>query len=101
MWGALARVLVGVLAGSIGSLVGRALLALGIGFVTYKGADVGVTALYSYVKASFAGAPASVVQLLAYLWVDKAISLMFSAFTAALAIRTAASGLTRIVAGRK
>lgn len=101
MWSALARVLVGVLAGSIGSLVGRALLALGIGFVTYKGADAGVNALYSYVKAAFSGAPATVVQLMAFLWIDKAISLMFSAFTVALAIKTAASGLTRIVAGRK
>lgn len=98
MWGILAQTIVGALAGSMGSLVGRALLALGIGFVTYKGADVSITFLFNNVKSAFSGAPSSVVQLLAFLWVDKALSLMFSAFTAALAIKTAASGLTRMVA---
>lgn len=98
MWAIAFQSLVGILASSMGSLVGRAMLALGIGFVTYKGADVAVLAIYSNVKAAFSGAPSAVVGLLAFLWVDKALSVIFSAFTTALALKTAASGLTRLVA---
>lgn len=79
IWGALAPVL--------GSLVGRVLLALGLSYATYSGLSVGVDAIKAAVFSNFAGLPADVVGLLGYLWVDKAISTVFSAFVAALAIK--------------
>ncbi|MQQ99256.1 DUF2523 domain-containing protein [Glaciimonas soli] len=90
IWGALAPVL--------GSLVGRVLLALGISFVTYQGLSVGTDALYASVQSSFNGLPSSIMSLMAYLWVDKAISTVFSAFTAALTIKLASgTSLTKMI----
>lgn len=90
IWGGLATVL--------GSMVGRVLLALGIGFVTYSGFDVGITWLLNQIKANFAGIPSDIVAFLAWLWVDRAIGLMFSAYSAALAIRMAgATTMTKMV----
>ena len=79
--------LLGGLATIAASLVGRVLLALSIGFVTYTGAQIGISAILVSVKSAFSGAPSDVVSLLAFLWVDKAIGMMFSAFTAAMTIK--------------
>lgn len=87
IWGALAPVL--------GSLVGRVLLALGIGYVTYTGLNIGVDAIYASVKNSFGGLSGDVLNFLAYMWVDKALSTIFSAFTAALAIKLGTSGVMK------
>lgn len=74
------------------------LLALGIGFVTYTGLDIGIAAIKASVISSFGGLPADVFGLMGYLWVDKAVTTVFSAFTAALVIRTASSGaITKMV----
>jgi hypothetical protein len=90
IWGALAPVL--------GSLVGRVLLAIGIGFVTYQGLSIGTDALYSAVQSNFGGLPSVALGLMSYLWVDKAISTVFSAFTASLVIKLATgSSLTKMV----
>jgi len=80
------------------SMVGRVLLALSLGFVTYTGFDFVVTSLLNQIKNAFAGMPADVVNFLAWCWVDKAIGMMFSAYTAAIAIKTAGNGtLTKLV----
>lgn len=80
------------------SLVGRVLLALGISFVTYTGFDVGITWLLNEIKSNFSGLPAEVISFLAWLWVDKAIGLIFSAFAAALVIKMAGgTTLTKMV----
>lgn len=90
IWGGLATVL--------GSMVGRVLLALGIGYVTYSGFDVGVTWLLNQIKGNFSGMPSDIVSFLAWLWVDRAIGLVFSAYSAALAIRMAgATTMTKMV----
>ena len=88
----------GMLLNLVGSIAGRALLALGLGFVTYKGLDVGINWLLQEIKGNMAGLPVDVVNFLAFLWVDKAISMIFSAYTPASAIRMAGSGtLTKLV----
>ena len=90
IWGALAPVL--------GSLVGRVLLALGISFVTFVGLSVGVDAIKSAAIGSFGGLPSDVLGLMGYLWVDKAITTVFSAFTASLAIKLASgNSITKMV----
>lgn len=88
----------GVLAQVLPSLIGRVLLALGISFVTYTGMSVAIDGLYASAKSSFSGLPVETLNLLAYLWVDKALSVVFSAFTAALAIKTLQTGsITKMV----
>jgi hypothetical protein len=42
MFAAFLPALIGALAGAMATFAGRALIALGIGFVTYKGIDVGI-----------------------------------------------------------
>ena len=74
------------------------LVALGLGFVTYKGADVAVLWVFSYVKNTFNVLDGQTLSFIAWLWVDKAVSMLFSAFTTALAIKTLASGLTALKA---
>jgi hypothetical protein len=90
--------LIGAFAMAAGSLVGRVLLALGISFVTYTGFDTGVVWLKDQIISNMSAMPAEVVSLLAWLWVDKAIGMTFSAYTAALAIKMAGgNSVTRMV----
>jgi hypothetical protein len=92
--------LLGGIATVLASMVGRVLVALSIGFVTYKSAGIGIDAIFTLVKQTVGGAPADVVALLGYLWVDKAISTMFSAFTAAMLIKGLAGSVTKMVTRR-
>lgn len=88
----------GLLLNLVGSIAGRALLALGMGFVTYKGMNVGIDWLMNQIKSNVAGLPNDIVQFLAYLWVDKAISMLFAAYAAAALIRMAGSdSMTKLV----
>lgn len=81
-----------------GSLVGRVLLALGMGFVTFKGFDLTVSWLLTQIKSYMGSMPADVLSFLAWCWVDKAIGMVFSAYTAAVAVKVAGgTGITKIV----
>jgi hypothetical protein len=82
----------------MGSLVGRVLLALGMGYVTFKGFDLSIAWLLARIKDNFAGMPVEVLQLLGYLWVDKAISMIFSAYSVAVLVKLAGSAnITKMV----
>lgn len=90
--------LMGALAMSMASLVGRVLLALSIGFVTFTGMDVGVNWVLDNIKSSIGGMPAEILDFLAWVWIDKAITMVFSAFTVALAFQMAGgNSLTKMV----
>lgn len=78
------------------SLIGRALLALGIGYVTYSGVDVAATFLLNQVKDGLSQMPAEVIQFIAWTWLDKAIGMIFSAWAASMALSGIASGLTKM-----
>lgn len=81
-----------------GSMVGRVLLALGMGYVTYTGFSSSVTFLLDGIKANMGGMGGDVVAFLAWLWVDKAIGLVFSAYSAALLVKLAGSTkLTKLI----
>lgn len=85
----------GVLLNIAGSVVGRVLLGLGIGFVTYSGLGASIDWLKTSIQNSFAGMPADTLSFLAWLWVDKAISLLFSAYTVAMTFKLAGSTVMR------
>ena len=93
----LVAALLGGFAQVLASYVGRVLVALGLTYVTYKGVSVATDACIAYVKSSFGSVGGEAGNLLSYLYVDKALSLMFSAFTSALAIKTASGSVTKLV----
>lgn len=88
----------GLLLNIASSLVGRVLLALGLSFVTYTGFDTGITWLLNSIKTNLSALPADVLSFLAWLWVDKAIGVVFSAYAACMAVKLAGSTtLTKLV----
>jgi len=81
-----------------GSLVGRVLLSLGMSFVVFSGINIGFDLLKNLITSNMSGMGAEVVNLLAFLWVDRAISLVLSVYTAALALKMAGSDtITKLV----
>lgn len=89
--------LIGALAAAMGSLVGRVLIALGVGFVTYKGIDLGIGVLKTTAINGLQGMPSDAVNLAGYLWLDKAISVIFSSVVVALSMRTVGGSLKKMV----
>ncbi|MFZ6813352.1 DUF2523 family protein [Undibacterium sp. Rencai35W] len=87
----------GGLATVMASLVGRVLLALGMSYVVYKGVNVGTDTLVQYIKTSYGSFSGEVGGLLTWLYVDKAISMIISATTTALAIKTTGGAVKKLV----
>lgn len=96
MWALFVPALMGALATAMGTLVGRAVLALGIGFVTYKGIDIGMQSLQENAIDSMKGIPAGMIGLMGYLWIDKAITVIFSAITVAITFKTIGGAMKRM-----
>jgi hypothetical protein len=89
--------IIGALAEVMASLVGRVLLALFISYVTFTGIDAINTSIVGAVKSNLAGVGGDTVSFLAYLWVDKAISMVLSAYLAAVAMKVTAGSITNMV----
>lgn len=90
--------LLGGLTTICGSLVGRVLLALGMSFVTFKGTQAGIDFILVQIKTNMGAMPRDMVNFFAWLWIDKAISMIFSAHAAAVLIRTAGAGsITKLI----
>jgi hypothetical protein len=83
--------LLGGLATVLTSLVGRILFALGISYVSFTGITTMSDYAMSLVKNSLGGLPIEILNLVAYMWIDKAITLVFSAVVASFAIRLGGS----------
>lgn len=88
-------VLVGLFLEIMASTVGRVLLALGLGFVTFSGTNVAINFLEQTIKDAMSGMSAQVVGFLAWCWVDKAISLIFSTYTVCMTFKMAGSTVLR------
>jgi hypothetical protein len=81
-----------------GSMVGRVLIALGMSYVTYSGFDLGINWLLNQIKTDMSSLPSEVVSFLAWCWVDKAIGMIFSAYSAAMVVRLAGgTSITKLV----
>ena len=87
--------LLGLLLQIVQPLIGRVLLALGIGFVTYKGVGTGTDFLINQIKTNMAGLPSEILDFLAFCWVDKGLGMIFSTWTACIAVSGLANGLTK------
>lgn len=97
MWAMLIPALIGGLASAMAGFVGRAIIALGVGFVSYKGIDLGMDMLKTMVITSMRGLPVQMVNLLAYLWVDRAISVIFSGVAVALSFKAIGGTVKKMV----
>lgn len=73
----------------------KALLGMGVSYVTYTGAELAITSLFNQVKSSAGGMSSDMAGLLSTLGVDQFMSLVFAGYTAGLAIRAA----TGVMAG--
>ncbi|NMM27832.1 MAG: DUF2523 domain-containing protein [Glaciimonas sp.] len=89
--------LIGALAGVMGSLIGRAILALGIGFVTYKGITVAINGMKASVMSAVGGIPGDALSLVGYLGLDRGLTIMFSAVAASLAMRAIGGSVKRMI----
>lgn len=97
MWTLFIPALVGALAGAMGSFIGRAIIALGIGTITYTGLTVALGAVRSSVVSSVSSLPGDVLGLVGYLWLDKALTIIFSAVTISLSMRLIGGSLKKMV----
>ena len=86
---AIAMAIGGVLLQLIGSLVGRILVALCLGYVSYQGFDLLLTSFRTLFTSYSAGLPASVLQILGILKMGTCFNIAMSALT----IRAVLGGL--------
>lgn len=95
MWGAVAAFLWGALGEAMRSLVGRALIALGIGTATFAGVQAGLTAIHAEVITMISGAPTVALQVMGICRVGMCISIIFSAFVARATVRGLSAGVVK------
>ena len=81
--------LIGGLISIIGTLVGKALISIGIGIIAYQGFKVVLDWLKDQMINSITSMDASIVSLVAYMKVGVSINIIFSA----LAVRMVLNGL--------
>ncbi|MEH8257799.1 DUF2523 family protein [Aeromonas veronii] len=82
MWAALTSTV-------IGSILARALLALGVGIVSMVGFSELLSMAMTRIQGLFGGIPADLLGLLGFMHMDVPISAWFAGQTAALALSTA------------
>lgn len=97
MWPLVIPALVGGLATAMGSMVGRVILALGVGFVSYTGIEVLVDGLQENIITSVKGLPAQMVGMIGYMWIDKAVTVIFSAVSISISFKLTDGALKQIV----
>jgi hypothetical protein len=97
MWGKLVSLIISAFGGAVGAWAGRVLLRLGIGFVTYKGIDVSLGYVKNQLVTTLSGMPADMVGLMGFLWVDKALSVIFSGFVVALSTKLVGGSVKKMV----
>ncbi|SPD67820.1 conserved protein of unknown function (plasmid) [Cupriavidus taiwanensis] len=79
--------LLGGLVSIAASMVGRVLIALGIGYVTYSGISVLLDTLKAQVVSRLSGASVEFVQVMSLVKIDVCVSILFSAMTARLLLQ--------------
>jgi len=90
--------LLGALIQGAGTLVGKVLISLGIGYVAYTGIDIMLTAAKDQFIADVGGLGTTVVQLAGVLQIGTCINILASAFLARLVVKGLTDGkLTSMV----
>lgn len=90
--------LLGGLATAAGSIVGRVLIALGIGYVTYSGLSVLLDWIKAEIFSNLMGINVTVLGIIGTLQVDTAVNIIFSAIAARFVVAGVSSGaVTRMI----
>ncbi len=90
--------LVSALASVAGTLAGRVLMSLGIGFVVYKGVEIFLNSLKSIFIDSLLGMPGDILSILGMTKIDIGFNMIFSAIVARFVISGLSSGsITKMV----
>ena len=78
----IAAAAIGGLISVTGTIVGRVLIALGVGVVTYTGVQAGIDSLLANLDYAIAGVPADILGLLGFMRVGEALNIIISAMSA-------------------
>ena len=87
------------LAAAIPPLIINILVAMGVGFITYSGADLAIDAVGTYVQNQMSGLPGYMLQLIGKLQMDTAISMILAAYAARFAVQAVNGALSRVSFG--
>lgn len=90
--------LLAALAGAVGHIVGRVLVSLGIGYITYQGIDTSIGWARDFVFARLQGLPADVLGIAGLMQVGTMISIVASALVVRVSIAGLVGGAKRMVA---
>ena len=87
-----AAALLGGLVSVAGSLVGRVLLSLGLGYVSYTGIDTALSAIKAQLQSSAAALPSYVVGMMGWMQIGTGFSILLSAITMRFVLQGLTSG---------
>ncbi len=76
--------------------LGRSLLALGIGFVTFTGFQLAFNQLESYIQGTMVGIDPAILDMMALTRIDDAVSLVMSAMSIKLTLKLAGRTAERV-----
>lgn len=82
-----------MLAGYLGATAIQLGLSVGFGIATFTGIDLGIDYMMDAAISAMGGIPARGVEMLGFLWVDKAFNLIFSSGTALLTLKGIRNGV--------
>ena len=99
LWGSIASSVLAMFRWLIPFLVHYALIALGIGYVTYVGMDLAIDAGISFLESRYSDLPVELIAIVQVMGVPDAIQYITTAATSAIAIKITAS-ITKMVANR-
>lgn len=87
--------LIGGLIQAAGTLVGRVLISLGIGYVSFTGVDASLTWLRQTIAAQWSGLPAQTMAVASALQLGSGVSVILSAIAARLVLEGMTSGTVK------
>ena len=82
-----------MIAGYLGATAIQLGLSVGFGIATFTGIDLGIDYMMDAAISAMGGIPARGVEMLGFLWVDKAFNLIFSSGTALLTLKGIRNGV--------
>lgn len=82
-----------MLAGYLGATAIQLGLSVGFGIATFTGIDLGIDYMMDAAISAMGDIPSRGVEMLGYLWVDKAFNLIFSSGTALLTLKGIRNGV--------
>lgn len=87
--------LIGGLIQAAGTLVGRVLISLGIGYVSFTGVDASLAWLRQMIAAQWSGLPAQTMAVASALQLGSGVSVVLSAIAARLVLEGMTSGVIK------